>query len=333
MQKVSVIIPVYNAAEFLAETLDSVLSQTYKNLEIICVNDGSTDRSLSVLEKYQDKIRIIDQENQGQCNAANKGLQAANGDYIKFLDADDLMNQEHISLQVGRLKGKRDALTSCEWGRFYDGNSESATFNPEPVWKDLKSREWITEALKQENEMMPGWLWLIPRPLIDKAGGWDERLSLNNDFEFSMRLLLHANEVIFTPGARIYYRSGLANNLAASTSEKAFRAAILSTELGFEHFRKIIKSDNVNPLYANRLQKWVYRMYPHYPDLVKETEEKIRQLGGSSTQIEGGRVFQLLTRLIGWKLTKRFQLISYKMGYKPKHPHLSKSYLAIFSRS
>ncbi|MEQ9219048.1 MAG: glycosyltransferase family 2 protein [Cyclobacteriaceae bacterium] len=322
MQKVSVIIPVYNAAEFLAETLDSVLSQTYKNLEIICVNDGSTDRSLSVLKKYQDKIRIIDQENQGQCIAANKGLQAASGDYIRFLDADDLMNKEHISLQVGRLKGKSDALASCEWGRFYDGNSESATFNPEPVWKDLKSKEWITEALKQENEMMPGWLWLIPRPLLDKAGGWDERLSLNNDFEFSMRLLLHANEVIFTPGARIYYRSGLANNLAASASENAFRAAILSTELGFEHLEKIKKSEEVRQLYANRLQKWVYRMYPHYPDLVKETEEKIRQLGGSSNRIEGGRVFQLLSGLAGWKLTKRFQLISYKMGYKPKHPHL-----------
>lgn len=321
MQKVSIIIPVYNAAEFLAETLDSVLSQTYENLEIICVDDGSTDSSLSVLEKYQDKVRIIEQENQGQCVAANRGLEVAHGDYVRFLDADDLMNPEHISLQVDKIKGRSDMLASCEWGRFYDGNHESASFNPEPVWKDLKSKEWISEALKQENEMMPGWLWLIPRQLIDKAGGWDERLSLNNDFEFSMRLLLNANRVVFTPGARIYYRSGLTTNLAASTSEKAFRAAILSTELGFEHFMKIINSDNVNQLYANRLQKWVYRMYPHYPDLVKETEAKIRQLGGSNIQIEGGRMFQQISSIIGWKLTKRIQLISYRMGYKPKHPH------------
>ena len=234
-----------------------------------------------------------------------------------------MMNAQHISLQVARLKGRDDALASCEWGRFYDGNPESASFDPEPVWKDLKSEEWITEALKQENEMMPGWLWLIPRHVIRKSGGWDERLSLNNDFEFSMRLLMHTKEVVFTPGARIYYRSGLSNNLAASASEDAFRAAILSTDLGFEHLMSVDKSDDIRQLYANRLRKWVYRMYPHYPELVRETEEKIRQLGGSTNQIEGGRVFLQLTRLFGWKLTRRMQLISYKMGYKPKHPHLS----------
>lgn len=321
--KVSVIIPVYNAAKYLESCLNSIFDQTYKKLEIICVNDGSTDGSDKILEKFSGKIDIISQLNSGAASARNYGLHAATGTYIKFWDADDLMNPTHIEAQVEAIDGFSTCIASCRWGRFYDGNPKSTQFIPETVWTDLESLEWIKKSLSQRVDMAASWLWLIPRNILEKAGGWNSSLSLNDDFEFSMRILKHAQSVRFANDAITYYRSGNEDSLASVKSREAFEAALESTRLGCNHILEMENSNEVRQMIANRFQEWVFRMYPHYPDLVKETEEKIRQLGGSSNRIEGGRAFQLLFRIAGWKLTKRFQLISYKMGYKPKHPHLS----------
>ena len=99
MSKISVIIPVYNAEEFLSECLNSVLEQTHQNFEIICVNDGSTDGSLNILNSwalYDKRIKIINQENQGQSAARNKGLDVARGKYIFFLDSDDFIHPQTL---------------------------------------------------------------------------------------------------------------------------------------------------------------------------------------------------------------------------------------------
>lgn len=312
---VTIIIPVYNSSQYINSTLESVKSQFYPSIEIICVNDGSTDNSLEILNHYRDRIIIIDQTNQGQCAASNAGLKVAKGDYIKFFDADDIMNPEHIELQVKRLNGRQDAIASCEWGRFYDGNPESTLFIPEPVWHDMKPLDWIKTALAQKADMMGAWLWLIPRQIIEKTGGWDERLSLNNDFEFSTRLLLAANEVLFTPGAKIYYRSGITSSLASSKSKKAYQAALLSTDLGCQHLINAENTKETRLLCANRYQEWAYRIFPQYNDLVEEIEKKINQLGGSNKKMDGGKLFITLRNLFGWKIAKRIQLFFYKVGY------------------
>jgi Glycosyltransferases involved in cell wall biogenesis len=315
---VSVIIPVYNAAEYLNESLISILNQTYTNIEVIAVNDGSSDNSLEILQNYEGRIKLIEQSNQGQCAALNSGLKYALGDYIKFFDADDLMNPEHIELQVNRLNGRTDAIASCEWGRFYDGNPLSAKFNPESVWRDIQSITWLKSALSQKTDMMGGCLWLIPRNILEKAGGWDERLSLNNDFEFSTRLLLQTKDVLFTSGAKIFYRTGQGGNLANTKSEKAYQAALLSTHLGCSYLLRTENTREVRLLCANRYQEWAYRIYPLYPDLIRQIETRIDELGGSSKKMDGGKIFKLLELFCGWKIAKRIQLLFYKLGYAPR---------------
>ena len=94
MVKISVIIPVYNVENYLEESLDSIINQTFTDLEIICVNDGSTDNSPSILNNYANKdsrINIINQENKGLSAARNSGLDVATGDYIYFFDSDDIL--------------------------------------------------------------------------------------------------------------------------------------------------------------------------------------------------------------------------------------------------
>lgn len=320
----SVIIPVFNADKYLLDTLASVVNQTWKNLEVIVVNDGSTDNSQEIISSFMEEysfVKSINQKSKGQCAASNVGLQHASGDYIKFLDADDILNERHIELQMDRLSGRNDALASCEWGRFYDGDAAKARFIPESVWKDMNSLDWIKAALKQKNDMMGGWLWLIPRSLIEKTGGWNEQLSLNNDFEFSIRLLCHSNEVLFAEGARLYYRSGLEANLANSKSESAYQAALLSTELGCKQLLAVENSKDTRQLCANRFMQWLYRIYPLYPQLQVALEDRIHEFGGSNLKMEGSKWINLLVSVVGWKMAKRIQLAIYKLGYTPRHPH------------
>ena len=97
MVKISLIIPIYNEEKYLEECLDSVLNQTFTDFEIICINDGSTDSSLKILEKYKsisDKLKVITQENRGLGHARNRGLEIAKGEYICFLDGDDWLAKE-----------------------------------------------------------------------------------------------------------------------------------------------------------------------------------------------------------------------------------------------
>lgn len=316
--KVSVIMPVYNAELYLEQALDSVLKQTWPHIEIICINDGSTDNSANILNRYGNKIEVISQKNMGQCAASNKGLETATGDYIKFMDADDIINPEHIELQIKKLNSRTDAVASCEWGRFYNHDPKSANFIPENVWKDMSAFEWLKTSLSQKYDMMGAWLWLIPRPIIEKSGGWDVRLSLNNDFEFSVRLLLCAKDVLFAEGAKLFYRSGMNSSLASSYSYSAFNKAILSTDLGCSYLLNYDDSKEIRLICANRYQEWIYRMYPKHLDLIKKAKKKIKLLGGSNKKVDGGKIFKLLLFFFGWKLAKRIQLLFYHIGYTPK---------------
>lgn len=316
---VTIIIPAYNAGKYIRSSLNSILQQTYTNLEIIIVNDGSTDDTAQIIKSFSDKrIRYIEQQNGGQCKASNTGLKNAIGELIKFLDADDVLNKEHIELQVKKINNRTDAICSSEWGRFYGKDPESAEFHPETVWKNMKPLDWIKNALQQKCDMMGAWLWLIPRPIIEKAGGWDERLSLNNDFEFSIRLLLNAQEVLFTPGAKLYYRTGN-ESLSVSKSKAAYEAAYLSTQIGCAHLLGVENSPLMRQLCANRYQEWIFKFYPSYPHLVQRIEKDIRELGGSNTKVGGGIVLKSLAVLFGWKIAKKVQRFFYKLGYQKEN--------------
>lgn len=314
---VSVIMPCYNAAQYITQAIESVIRQTHSNFELIIINDGSTDQSEKMIQSFNDgRIKYIFQKNSGQCIASNIGLGHAKGEYIKFFDADDVMNENHLEAQLERLSGNEDCIASCAWGRFYDNNSQSARFIPEPVWQDMPSLEWIKASLRQKYDMMGAWLWLIPRKIIERSGGWDERLSLNNDFEFSIRLLLNADKVLFAAGARIYYRSGMTTALSQEISRSRFEAAILSTKLGCEYLLNKENSAEVRLLCANRYQEWLFRIYPYFRDLQLEIKHKIELLGGSNRKMDGGKAMRMLDKMVGWRTAKRIRILLKKLGYK-----------------
>jgi glycosyltransferase involved in cell wall biosynthesis len=324
---VSIIIPCYNAGAYIGDTLRSIIDQTYQNIEIIVIDDGSTDDSVERIQEINDKrIHILHQPNRGQGAASNTGFQLSRGEYIKFFDADDIMCQEHVELQVRKLNGRKDAIASSEWYRFFNDDLSTAVYATETVWQDLKPMDWLKRSLTQQYDMMAAWLWLIPRELLQQAGGWDERLSLNNDFEFSVRLLLRCNEVLFTRGAKVYYRSGRKDALSWSNSKHAFEAAILSTELACSYLLAAENSALIRSICADRYQEWCFRIYPKHPEILKFLEEKVASYGGSAREMEGGRLFHRMSRLVGWKMAKRVKFFFYKIGYMRLFESFMKAY-------
>ncbi len=309
MPQVSIIIPAYNAESTIAETLNSVLHQSYTDFEIIIVNDGSTDNTEKVIQSFSDdRIKYFFQTNKGQCAANNFGLSKAIGNYIKFFDADDVMNSKHIEAQFEKIKNKHNTIASCKWGRFYNDDFTSAKFIPESVWKSLPTLDWLKTALAQRHCMMGGCLWLIPKTILDKVGGWNENLSLNNDFEFSTRLLLAADNVVFAEDALLYYRTIGGNTLSKSSSFINFNAAYESNLLGCSYLLAKENSKTVQLLCANRFQEWVYAIYPNHLEIVEKFESKIKEWGGSNISIQGGRILIIMSKLFGWKNAKKIKI-------------------------
>lgn len=320
--KVSIIIPAYNAERWISASLQSVINQTWKDIEIIIVNDGSTDGTESIIQSFNDcRIKYFFQANKGQCIASNMGLSKATGDYIKFFDADDVMNSEHVEAQLEKLNGSKTSIASCAWARFYNEDHNSARFAPETVWKDMLPIDWLRAALSQKSDMMAAHIWMIPKELLKITGPWDERLSLNNDFEFSIRLLLHADKVLFTRGATIFYRSGIKGSLSKSVSKNAYYEAFLSTQAGCSYLLKADGTEQMKKLCANRYQDLVFQMYPYNLPVIKLMETQIQEWGGSSRQIEGSKLFKILMRIFGWKNTKRIRLLFYQLGYLKLFKH------------
>jgi len=315
---ISIIMPVYNAQKYLTESIESVLRQTFKSFELIIVNDGSIDASEAIINGFKDsRIIYLKQENQGQANASNNGIKIARGRYIKFFDADDVLNPLHLEKQYLALNGHDCYLASCQWAYFYE-NHRLINFEKETTHKNYNyPLDWFYDNHTYDSGMLGAWLWLIPKELLDKAGCWDERLSLNNDFDFSTRLLVASNGIKFAKEARLFYRKGVENSLTLKTNKRAFQSALLTTELAMKTILSVENSDRLRKLFADRFQSWIYQMYPGNKDIISKMRNHIQNLGGSQLKPKGGILFYLLTTIFPWTWVKQLQYIMHKTIWKP----------------
>ena len=311
---VSILIPCYNAERWLSESINSALNQTWQNIEVIVVDDGSTDDSLSVARTYQsDNVKVLSQSNRGASAARNHALSVAQGDFIQYLDADDLLAPNKIEKQVRLLQSIEPGyVTSGEWARFYQSPAE-ARFVPQSLWNDMLPTEWLLRAWEEHCMMHPA-AWLVPRSISEQAGVWDEQLSLNDDGEYFCRVVLASKGIKFCWGAKTYYRSGN-SSLSGSKSYSAWKSAFRSLELGTSNLLKREDSERTRHVCATVFQRFVYEVYPAAPDLVEAAQRKVQQLGGSDLKPSGGPTFHLLSDLVGWQKAKQLQTLGYQYGY------------------
>ena len=155
-------------------------------------------------------------------------------------------------------------------------------------------------------QLQPG-MFLIPASILRKAGGWDESLTLIDDFEFFSRVLCHANEVRFTPGAVLHYRSGLRGSLSGQKSRRAVESAFQSLTKGTGHLLACRADAEAKRSCANLFQDFIYTYYPDHKDLLSAMTARVDVMGGSDLAPDAPARFQNLRKALGWKLARRVQ--------------------------
>jgi glycosyltransferase involved in cell wall biosynthesis len=308
MALVSILIPCYNAGPWISGTIESALAQDWPEKEVIVVDDGSADDSLRMAQSFAPRgVRVISQPNRGAAAARNAAFAESRGEWIQFLDADDLLAPDKISHQM-RLAADAgpEAVLTARWARF-ENSPADASFCPLALCVDAEPVEWVIRKLNGHDMMHPA-AWLVPRSLAHHAGPWDERLSLDDDGEYFTRVVLASGAVRHCPPAVSYYRSNMQNSLSRQRSERACRSALLSIRLCAQHLLAVEDSPRTRKACANMFMRLCQTIYPMFPDIVAESETQAHRYGGSTDLPLGGPAFRIAARLLGWKAARRIQL-------------------------
>lgn len=312
--EISVLMPCYNAEDYIAATIDSIFAQTCQPKEIIAVNDGSLDNTGAILDRFKVRgVRVISQKNTGAAAARNRALFASSGEYILFLDADDLISSTHLEALASVVpKGSR-CIAMSQWDRFTIEPAK-AKFPWRPTYLDLPGPEWLTLDWSDGEPMTQPGMFLIPRSLLDLVGGWDERLSLIDDFEFFSRVIARSDGIRFAQQARLFYRSDVPGSLSTRRGRKAAESAYHSLMLGTANLLDVEDTPATRLAAANILQNFIYDTYPRFHDLQSDVTARILQLGGANLQPSGPPNFHKLRAWVGWRAARVVQLLAERLG-------------------
>ncbi len=303
---VSILIPAYNSEKWLGDTIKSAIGQTWPNKEIIIVDDGSTDHTLSVAQRFASpSIKVISQENKGASAARNRALSQAQGDFIQWLDADDLLAPDKIERQMERMDNDINSwktLYSSAFGFFYY-RYRNAKFIPNSLWQDLLPLDWMLIKFR-ENLWMSLDAWLVSHRLTEIAGPWNEKLSMDDDGEYFCRVILASDRVVFVPEAKSYCRRGNLGSLSVQRSREACESILLSHTSCIEHLRTMEDSDRTKLASLMLLQRWFIYYYPEYHGMIKKVMTIAADLGGELHLPALKWKYVWIRKLFGWKAAK-----------------------------
>jgi glycosyltransferase involved in cell wall biosynthesis len=199
--KISVVIPCYNAQSWIGETLNSVVVQGYGNIEIIVVDDGSTDDTSLITEREFPFVKIIKTENNGPSRARNIGTGASTGELIQYLDADDLLGEGKLELQAEALINNGAEVAYGDWQKIAkspDGNYKKG---------EIMIREMVDPEIDLFTSFWcPPAVYLFRRSIVDKVGQWHEGLRAGEDARFLLDCALQGARFIYCSGIMAHYR-------------------------------------------------------------------------------------------------------------------------------
>lgn len=306
---VSILIPAYNAEAWIADTIKSAIRQTWQRKEIIIVDDGSTDRTLSIARRFTSRnVAVFTQQNQGAAAARNHARSLSQGDYIQWLDADDLLADNKVASQMEAAAKCGSALTLLSGGwSYFRYRTDRAKFSPTPLWCDLSPVEWLLRKLGQNLHMQTA-TWLVSRELTQAAGPWDSRLAFDDDGEYFCRVMLASDGIRFVPESQVFYRVTPSSRVSIiGQSDKKKESMLLSMQLHIKYLRSLEDSQRVRAACLTYLQNWLINVYPERPDLVQKLEELAVELGG---RLEPPRLrwkYAWIRPLFGWGAAKQAQ--------------------------
>ena len=229
MPTISVVIPAYNAEHTILETISSVQQQTFSDFELIVIDDGSTDRTLELLHSIKDsRLQIFPYENGGVSVARNRGISHAAGEFISFIDADDLWSPDKLELQLAALQQHPEAGVAYSWTYFMDEKEGSRSFHPcEPVFFEGK----VYSDLLVNNFIASGSNILLRRQAVESVGEFDSKCNGAEDWDYCLRLATKWSFVL-VPQLQVFYRRS--SGSTSSKVEKMKKVCLVVLEKAYE---------------------------------------------------------------------------------------------------
>lgn len=290
---VSILIPNYNKAAYLAETLDSVIAQTYTNWECVIVDDHSTDSSWEILEIYSKKdfrIKIFkrpENRKKGGGAARNFAFENSNGDYVQWLDSDDLIHKDKLSSQVSDLLTAKDNSISIANWKWIDSPSDIEDENGSIKNSPNMESRWT----KYPNEGLELILWLfkirflipihsylVRADLLRESGLWNEDLTKNQDGEFMVRVLLKCKNISYNYSVFAFYRRPNCNHLSHQNTYRSWKDWFESLVLCDNWILQQNKSKNTKQILSFNYERLVKLIAVDHPDIAQMALRRMKFL-------------------------------------------------------
>jgi len=287
------------------------VAQTWTKKEIIVVDDGSSDNTLAIAKQFESaSVRVYAQRNQGAAAARNEAFRLCRGDYIQWLDADDILAPNKVEKQVivAQQARRNRLLISGAWGSFLHRHHR-AKFIPTLLHADLSPAEWLIRKMANNLHMQTA-TWLVSRELTAAAGAWNTELLVDDDGEYFCRVLLESEGVKFVPEARVYYRAAGSGSLSyiGRCNDKR-DSQWKSMELHLSYLRTLEKSPRADEACIAYLRTWLPFFYPDRLDLVRKAEAEARSLGAELGMPKLSWKYAWIEALFGAKLAKRASVL------------------------
>jgi glycosyltransferase involved in cell wall biosynthesis len=253
-------------------------------------------------------VKVVTQANQGAAAARNHLYSLAQGGYIQWLDADDLLSADKISSQMAVAESVDPlALLSCGWG-FFRYRPQKAGFIPSLLWENLTPLEWLLRKWEHNLFMQTG-TWLTSRELSGRAGPWNPNLRGDDDGEYFFRVIRECQGIHFVPQGKVYYRVSSANRLSyiARSAEKT-QAQYDGMVLQIGYLRSLSDDERARAACVTYLRNWSPNFYPERQDLFEAAQKLAASLGGRLEAPKLSWKYSWIQKTMGWPAAKRAQV-------------------------
>lgn len=226
--QLSIIVPVYNAASYIDDCLSSIVNQTYKDMEIICVDDGSSDESLNLLRKWElmdSRINVLSQSNKGNSGARNTGLSHAKGRFITFVDSDDMIKPEMYNMMLSKMEAESLDVIGCSYETYPNLTHKSFDIKTGEV---INFKELLTSSktIQTSNDLCFCWRYVFKKGiLVNNNIFFREEVIIGEDMIFITEVLSHCERIYLTNKSYYYYRVNNSNSLMSSKSYNPNKAS------------------------------------------------------------------------------------------------------------
>ena len=259
--RISVVMPCYNAAPFVAEAVECVMGQSHGDVELIIVDDGSTDGSKAILQtraaSHPQRIVLLHQDRKGPYPARNLGLKHAKGDLVSFLDADDYLSQDCLEKLAGALERQAADLAYCGWQNFGEGAPGSQPYVP----PDYATMDTAAEFLR--SCPWPIHAALVRREAVEAIGGFSERCFSSMDYDFWLRLYAHTQRIVRVPEVMAFYRWHGGGQISKTRWKQVLDALQVRRDFIAQHPERVshLSQAKLSELSDGYLMREAYRSY------------------------------------------------------------------------